>query len=218
MDSRHQHMGERSDAKSRIFHATERLVADHGFDAVTTRDIVAAAGVNLAAINYHYGSKSKLLIDIFQTRAAELNGERARLLRAAVRRAPGDAVAILRALIEPPILWTSEERQIVLRFLNRARTEGTPEIQAILNSDVRHLRRFTDALAIALPGLPREELMWRFHFALGALHLNRPLDYVRLDLLSNGVCRPEDRSALLQRLLAFIAGGFGLPGQDAEAP
>lgn len=199
-----------NDAKTRIFHAAERLVAEHGFDAVTTRDIVAAACVNLAAINYHYGTKAALLIEIFRTRAAELNGERARLLRAACRRQPGDALAILRALVEPPTLWTSDERRTVLRFLNRARTEGPPEIRAIITGDVRHLRRFVEALAAALPHLPRDELLWRFHFALGVLHHNQPLEYDRLALLSNGMCHPEDRTALLRRLLAFIAGGFGI--------
>ncbi|MFT4053647.1 MAG: TetR/AcrR family transcriptional regulator [Novosphingobium sp.] len=196
--------------RARIFAAAESLVAERGFETVSTRDIVARAGVNVAAVNYHYGSKAQLLLDIFQTRAVELNRERAALLKAAVAHDPGDARGILRALVEPPTLWTSPERQIALRYLNRARSEGPEEIREIIQQDTRHLRRFVDALAVALPAMSREEVLWRFHFALGVLHHNRPSDYDRLALLSDGECDPEDREALLTRLIDFIAAGFGV--------
>ncbi|WP_165611255.1 TetR/AcrR family transcriptional regulator [Sphingomonas jatrophae] len=198
-------------AKQRIFRAAEALVAEHGFEAISTRDIVAAAGVNIAAVNYHYGTKTKLMLDIFRTRAAELNRERTRLLRIATETQPGDARAILRALIEPPTLWISDDRRVALRFLNRARSEGPLEVRETIRTDVRHLRRFVDALAAALPALPRDELLWRFHFALGVLHHNQAADYARLAILSDDACAPDDRAALLRRLLDFIAGGFGLP-------
>ncbi|MET0268948.1 MAG: TetR/AcrR family transcriptional regulator [Sphingomonas sp.] len=202
-------------AKLRIFRAAEMLVGEHGFDAVSTRDIVARAGVNVAAVNYHYGTKTRLLLEIFHTRAAELNRERGRLLRAAVETRPGDARAILRALVEPATLWTGDDRRVALRFLNRARHEGPPEVRDTIRTDVRHLRRFVDALAAALPALPREELLWRFHFALGVLHHNQSADYARLAVLSDDGCVPDDRAALLRRLVDFIAGGFGLPPEDA---
>ncbi|MGH6781062.1 MAG: TetR family transcriptional regulator, partial [Sphingomonadaceae bacterium] len=110
--------------KQRLFLAAEDLVAERGFEAVTSRDITALAEANLAAINYHYGSKNALLLDIFRARAAELNRERTALLRAAMDAERPDAHAILRALIEPSILWTSDRRRTALRFLNRARSEG----------------------------------------------------------------------------------------------
>jgi AcrR family transcriptional regulator len=204
-------------AKLRIFRAAEALVSEHGFDAVSTRDIVAKAGVNIAAVNYHYGAKNRLLLEIFRTRAAELNRERSQLLRAAVERRPGDARAILRALVEPATLWISDDRRVALRFLNRARSEGPLEVRETIRTDVRHLRRFVDALAAALPAMPREEVLWRFHFALGVLHYNQSADYERLAILSDGVCTPNDRVALLRRLVEFIAGGFGLPPGDDPA-
>jgi AcrR family transcriptional regulator len=197
-------------ARQRIFRAAEWLVAEHGFDGVSTRDIVARAGANVAAVNYHYGSKNRLLMEIFRTRAAELNRERTRLLRAALEATPGEPRAILRALVEPPTLWVDEDRRIALRFLNRARNEGPLEMREIIRTDVRHLRRFADALAEALPDLPAEELLWRLHFAVGVLHHNQPSDYARLSILSDGLCTPDDREALLRRLLEFICGGFGV--------
>lgn len=196
--------------RQRIFLAAERLVAERGFEQVSTRDITAAAGVNLAAINYHYGSKADLLLAIFRTRAAELNRERSALLQTALKAPSPDARAILRALIEPSTLWISDERRTALSFLNRARSEGPAEIRDIIRTDVRHLRRFADALAQALPGFDHAELMWRLHFSLGVLHHNSAGDYERLALLSDGSCAPDDREALLRRLLDYVVAGFGV--------
>lgn len=197
-------------ARQRLFLAAETLVADQGFEAVSSRDITSAAGVNLAAINYHFGSKNALLLEIFRTRASELNRERIALLRVAMADRPSDARAILRALIEPPTLWISDARRTALRFLNRARSEGPLEVRQIIRTDVSHLRRFADALEQALPHLDRAEVLWRLHFALGVLHHNSAADYARLDILSDSLCKPDDREALLQRLLDFIAAGFGV--------
>lgn len=192
--------------RERLFLAAERLVAERGFETVTSRDITAEARANLAAINYHYGSKTALLLDIFRTRAAELNRERTALLKQAEA---GDIRAILRALVAPAILWTSDERRISLRFLNRARSEGPLEMREIIRTDVKHLARFADALQGARPGLGKAEMLWRLHFALGVLHHNSAADYARLTILSDGVCDPDDRAALLDRVLDFIVAGFG---------
>lgn len=197
--------------RDRLFLAAERLVAERGFEAVTSRDITAAAGANLAAINYHHGSKNALLLEIFRVRAAELNRERTVLLKRAVAVEAPDVREILRALVEPSILWTNDERRLSLRFLNRARNEGPLEMREIIRTDVKHLARFSEALQLALPGLAKAEVLWRLHFALGVLHHNSSVDYERLKILSDGACTPDDRAALLDRVLDFIAAGFGLP-------
>lgn len=197
-------------ARTRIFLATEALVAERGFEAVSSRDITARAGVNLGAINYHYRSKHELLLEIFRTRAGELNSERQAMLRDALGESPPSAHGILRALIEPPTLWSSDERRTALTYLNRARREGPAEVREIIRTDVRHLRRFAEALENALPHLGRDEILWRLHFTLGVLHHNSAADYERLALLSDGRCGPDDREALLTRLTAYITAGFGL--------
>jgi AcrR family transcriptional regulator len=196
--------------KTRIFLAAESLVAERGFEAVSSRDITARAGVNLGAINYHYRSKHELLLEIFRTRAGELNSERQAMLRTALAERPPSARAILRALIEPPTVWSSDGRRTALTYLNRARREGPAEVREIIRADVRHLRRFAEALETALPHLDREEILWRLHFSLGVLHHNSAADYERLALLSDGRCTPDDRDALLERLLAYISAGFGV--------
>jgi AcrR family transcriptional regulator len=148
--------------RARVFLAAERLFALNGFSVVSVRDITAEAGVNLAAVNYHFGSKDGLLFEIFRHRSAELNRMRARLLHEATTAAGGkpEVRAILEALIAPPVLWLDPagERYIAVQFLIRARSEGTEQIREVLRTDVSHLRRFADALMAARPDLSAEDL------------------------------------------------------------
>lgn len=200
-------------AKERIFRAAERLFASQGFDGVSMRDITAAAGVNLAAVNYYYGSKPALLLEIFKQRVTELNRERAKMLHEALTTG-ADAPKIedvLRALIAPATRWISDERRVSLQFLIRVRTEGPAEVRAIIRDDVSHLRRFVEALQRALPDLSRRDILWRLHFTLGVLHHNAAADYDRLRALSDGACTPDDRDDLLRRLLDYTVAGFSVP-------
>lgn len=62
--------------KERILTAAEELFARHGFDGASLRQLTAAAGVNLAAVNYHFGSKDRLIEEVFRRRLDQLNGHR----------------------------------------------------------------------------------------------------------------------------------------------
>ena len=198
--------------KNLVFVAAERLFALHGFQNVSVRDITAAAGVNLASVNYHFGSKDALFYEIFRRRTVELNRERAKKLHEATDRHVGTPPVreILAALLTPPLKWLAPdpERRISLQFLIRARSEGTDEIRKVLQSDVTHLRRFSDALLKARPDLPSEEIYWRLHFTLGMLHNNRFAEFDRLNVRSEGTTSEADVDALLERMLAFAEAGF----------
>jgi AcrR family transcriptional regulator len=198
--------------KAAVFEAAERLFALHGFRHVSVRDVTAAAGVNLASVNYHFGAKDALLFEIFRRRTAELNRERARQLHEAGARHGGAPPVrdILEALLGPPVRWSAPDnpRSISLQFIIRARSEGTAQMRDVLQNDVSHLERFAAALIAALPHLSHETVYWRLHFALGMLHNNRFAEFDRLRQLSGGVTREDDVEALLARMLDFAEAGF----------
>ena len=198
--------------KAAVFCAAERLFALHGFQNVSVRDITADAGVNLASVNYHFGSKDALLFEIFRRRTAELNRERARMLHEANDRHQGSPPVrdILEALFAPPLRWGSPEndRRISIQFIIRSRSEGTEEMREALAKDVSHLARFADALIKARPDLPPETVYWRLHFCLGMVHNNRFAEFDRLHVLSDGATREGDTAALLTRMLDFAEAGF----------
>src|SRR3979490_3599807 len=87
--------------RTAILRAAERLYADRGFADVTLRDIVAAANVNLAAVNYHFGSKDELIAELFVTRSLATNRERLNELKLAEQAGGGRARidAIMPALV-----------------------------------------------------------------------------------------------------------------------
>jgi len=198
--------------KAAIFAAAERLFALRGFGEVSVRDITAEAGVNLAGVNYHFGSKDALLFEIFRRRTAELNRERARMLHEASATHGGKPTvrAILTALIGPPLRWSApdHERRIALQFIIRARSEGAEAVREVLRSDVSHLRRFADALIAARPDLAVEDVYWRLHFVLGMIHNNRFAEFDRLNVLSDGQTREADAEGLLRRMVDFAEAGF----------
>jgi AcrR family transcriptional regulator len=198
--------------KAAVFNAAERLVALNGFQNVSVRDITSEAGVNLASVNYHFGSKDGLLFEIFRRRAAELNRERARMLHEASDRNGGKPSVrdILEAYFAPPLRWAApdNERRISLQFIIRARSEGAEQVREVLQHDVSHLARFAEALFAARPDLPREDVYWRLHFVLGMLHNNRFAEFDRLHHLSGGLTREGDVHVLLKRMLDFAEAGF----------
>ena len=195
-----------------MFATAERLFALHGFQNVSVRDITAEANVNLASVNYHFGSKDALLFDIFRRRTTELNRERARMLHEATDRHAGKPPVreVLEALFAPPLRWSDpdNERRISLQFIIRARSEGTADMREALQSDVSHLERFAAALIAALPELPPETVYWRLHFCLGMVHNNRFAEFDRLNQLSGGLTKEEDVETLLTRMLDFAEAGF----------
>ena len=198
--------------KAAVFNAAERLFALHGFQNVSVRDITAEAGVNLASVNYHFGSKDALLFEIFRRRTSELNRERARMLHEAAARHDGKPTVrdILECYFAPPLRWAApdNDRRISVQFIIRARSEGTADMREVLRNDVSHLERFANALMAARPDLPKEDLYWRLHFVLGMVHNNRFAEFDRLHHLSGGLTREGDVDALLRRMLDFAEAGF----------
>src|ERR1700685_974744 len=107
--------------RTAILLAAELLYADRCLGDVTLSDIVPAADVNLAAVNYHFGSKDELIAELFVTRSLATNRQRLNELKAAEAAGGGRAAidAIFRALVGPTLrgcLGPDNERSTAARF------------------------------------------------------------------------------------------------------
>src|ERR1700739_3200163 len=192
--------------RTAILAAAERLYGERGFGHVTLRDIVAEANVNLAAVNYHFGSKDELIAELFVTRSLALNRERLRELCAAEERGRGRAPGadILRALVGPSLrgcIGPERDRSTAARFMIRASIESVPPIRRIKNREVDHLRKFAAAMRRSLPGRDGVELYWGLHFALAMAH-QTIRDSERLTKLSEGSCDLNDVQGIIERIVA----------------
>jgi AcrR family transcriptional regulator len=195
--------------RTAILAAAERLYAERGFGDVTLRDIVAEANVNLAAVNYHFGSKDELIAELFVSRSLALNRERLRELRAAEDQGGGraDIADILRALVGPGLrgcLSAERERSTAARFMIRASIESVPPIRRIKNREIDHLRKFAAAMRRALPGRADAELYWGLHFALAMAH-HTIRESERLTKLSEGQCDLDDVEGVVARVVSVAA-------------
>ena len=204
--------------RTAILAAAERLYADHGFGDVTLRDIVAEANVNLAAVNYHFGSKDELIAELFVTRSLALNRERLRELRAAEEAGSGRAEVsdILRALVGPTLrgcLGPERERSTAARFMIRASIELVPPIRRIRNREIDHLRKFIVAMRRALPDRSDVELYWGLHFAL-AMAQQTVRDSERLTKLSEGKCDLNEVEGVIARVVEMAV--MGLTGRALQ--
>lgn len=192
--------------KAAILTAAEKLWSERSFGEVTMRDIVSAAGVNLAAVNYHFGSKDELLAELFVSRTTVLNRERFAELKAAEEAGGGRASvdAILHALVGPPLRWCLSpdlQRSAAARFMTRASVETVPPIKKIVDREFRHLQRFATALRTALPHRNEVDIYWGLHFALAMIR-QTITDSERLRKLSGGLCDLNDTDDIIRRIVA----------------
>src|SRR5215213_7369640 len=205
--------------RNAILSAAERLYADRGFGDVTLRDIVAAANVNLAAVNYHFGSKDELIAELFVTRSLATNRERLNELKAAEEAGGGRASidAILHALVGPTLrgcLGGDREGSTAARFMIRASIESVPPIRRIKNREVDHLRKFAAAMRRSLPGRSEADLYWGLHFALAMAH-HTIRERERLTKLSEGLCNLDDVQGIVDRVVAVSV--MALMGREAQS-
>jgi AcrR family transcriptional regulator len=211
--------------RTAILAAAERLYADRGFGDVTLRDIVAEANVNLAAVNYHFGSKDELIAELFVSRSIATNRERLNELKAAEQQGGGRASidAILRALVGPPLrgcLGPDREGSTAARFMIRASIESVPPIRRIRNREIDHLRKFAAAMRRAMPTRNETELYWGLHFALAMAH-HTIREKERLTKLSEGKCDLDDVAGIIERVVAVSVMALTMgetPGKPTARP
>ncbi len=156
------------DTKIRLLDAADRLFIEHGAEQMSLRAVTGLAGVNIAAVNYHFGGKDRLLAAVLARRLDPLNEERSALLDACERHWPGPGLTcehVLAALFVPALRQANEagpEAMARLRFLGRAYSDSSAFTVAFLKQRYDNTgARFVEAFARALPDLPRADLKLR---------------------------------------------------------
>jgi AcrR family transcriptional regulator len=209
-----------NDTRKLILDAAERLFMEQGYEATSTRMVTAAAKVNLAAVNYHFGSKEGLMQAVLRRRLQYLNEERLRVLNEAEAKAGGQPLKpsqIVDGFFGTLLRMAQNENaggRTFLRLIGRSVSEPASFIRTLLASEYADvMERYKVALFRALPNVPQAEIVWRFHFMLGATsYAIAGTDALELvtDLHSNE--DPDIQAEkLLDRLMSFLLGGLRAP-------
>jgi len=197
------------DTKEKILDAAEELFADRGFASTSLRDITAEAEVNLAAVNYHFGSKLDLLRAVFARRFGPVNAERLERLDALD---DPDVEALLHAFFAPLFKRLREPGNGWAKFMQlvgRTHTDTNDEIRACLLEQIQVVAdRFTGSLAAALPELPPDVFSSRLHFVVGAMA--HTFAFCRHEDMPLVHALPEPE-AILENLVDFAVAGLRAP-------
>ena len=209
------------DTRERILDAAERLFMAHGYEGTSMRQITGEASVNLAAVNYHFGSKESLMQEVFRRRLDWLNEERMRVLDAMESEAAGKplkASQIVDGFFGTLLRMANDEQRggiTFLRLLGRTLTDPSEFIRTFLAHEYAAVvNRYKEALFKTLPDVPKAEIVWRFHFMLGATsYAIAGTDALRLitDWQIEEVDQVDRIDLLLPRLMSFLLGGLRSP-------
>ena len=195
--------------KDRILSAAEELFAVHGFAGTSLRQVTSVADVNIAAVNYHFGSKENLVNEVFRRRMDEMSAARLAQLARANAEYPGQLRAVLAAFVEPALAIAGQQHNggAFVRVIARAYAEKNDNLRKFLSDHYGHvLREFGKVIAACVPNLSKEELYWRLDFLAGAL------TYAMADfgLIKRpaGISETDHRARAAHELIQFAEAGF----------
>jgi AcrR family transcriptional regulator len=202
-----------------ILTAAEELFSTNGFNAVSVRDIAQAAGANPGSVTYHFRTKDGLLLEIYRRHCGPMNRRRSELLAAAkrVRDLQDRLEAIVRAYVLPAFssghdLAGGGARFTRLRAVMSAEgNEVARRIIAQTFDDTSHA--FIDAIHESLPHIPREDIVWRSHFLLGALYYTL-VTPERVSRLSRGAADGADAGHAIEELVRATVASFQAAALD----
>ena len=206
------------DTKQRILDAAEHLFARDGYHATSLRGITTTADANLAAVNYHFGSKEALLEAVIVRRLDPLNEIRRGQLEALLQKAElaGELPScreVLRAFVEPTLRLRQQgsEAEDFIALIGRTLAEPRGIAMSIF---LRHmqplLQRIFQALALSLPALTEQDLFWRMHFTMGCLsHIMRC--HERYSMVPENVNIDLPVGELIEQFLDFTTAGMEVP-------
>lgn len=200
--------------RARIIRAAERLFAEKGFRAMTLRDVTREARVNLAAVNYHFGSKINLMRAVIERRFEPINAERLRRLDAAIAErgdAPLPLEVIFEALFRPlfdEVKTAGGPDRTLIQMIGRALTEPADFMRDMHKEFFFELsRRFLSELKRACPALDEDELQLRLFLSVSTM-LGTVTEQVRLENMTAGKLGGTDLDSICDALTRFVVAGF----------
>lgn len=206
--------------KQRLLESAERLFAERGFEAVSVRDITSVANANVAAVNYHFGSRENLIGLVVTYRMGPVMKETLVRLET-VEKKWGSKAAPLEEILDTmlrPLVGNVKksdlEEPLRSQLLGRIFAGQGVIFPREVEEDMDHTKlRFSRLLTKALPSVTREDLAWRMQFITGGIiHLLMGRD---APLQENET--PLALEATLSRFIRFAAAGLR-EGTPQEAP
>lgn len=198
--------------KTKILDAAQKLIVEVGADKASMRKITEAAGVNVAAINYHFGSKDNLISAIvtrFLTPLEKKQTQRLREVMAKYDGTPPILEELLRSQLEPLYEFTVDHPDWMNVFHQFAAAYENEDFfkQNLKNFIEKKLLYFADCMTQALPTLPRMTLLRRIaFFRLSAFSIMQGECMMEESIAILGIDR--DPKMMMEELIQYISAGL----------
>ena len=206
--------------RARILYAAEALFAERGFEVVSLREITGAAGVNVAAVNYHFGSKDKLIDAVVIRHLSPVNEERLRQLDKLEKKfseAPIPVEEILKAFLSPVVEHIASgemSEDLFKKFMGRLIGERGYSLPADACSLFALMAgRFAAAFQRSVPQLDDESALWRMHFSFCVM-AHTLTNGETLRQLSEGRSGNPSTKTLLANIIDFCRAGIEFEGRE----
>ena len=200
------------DTKTKILNAAEKLIVELGAHKASMRKITEAAGVNVAAINYHFGSKDNLISAIVTRFLTPLEKEQTQCLQTVMTDTPEgvpELEAVLRSQIEPLHNFTVAHPDWMNIFHEFAAAYDNEDIfkQNLKGILEEKLRYFAECLQKVLPNIPRMTLLRRVaFFRLSSFSIMQGECVMEESIAILGI--DKNPHALMEELIVYIAAGL----------
>ncbi|BAK77434.1 transcriptional regulator, TetR family [Pseudogulbenkiania sp. NH8B] len=204
------------DTATRIQDVAERLFVEHGFEATSLRMITQQAEVNLAAVNYHFGSKDALFESVFMRRLAPLiSGCLAELDELEQQGGKLEVEDLVKTFIRPCLALSKDPSRggaLFVRLLSRTLVENHRQLREVISQQYSvFVQRYSVAFQKALPELGTEELAWRMHFAFSVMFNAFAGNDVLKIFVRSQVVSARDPDMIVKHLVPFVVAGLTSP-------
>ncbi|MDR9467695.1 TetR family transcriptional regulator [Marinospirillum sp.] len=210
-----------SDTVTRILDTAEALFAEKGFAETSLRTITSKAKVNLAAVNYHFGSKKALIQAVF-ARYLDPFCEQFNTELAALEKRGGVTLEELLETLARTTLSVPASKgslSVFMRLLGLAYTQAQGHMRRYLQEHYgQTFARFSQQLKLCTPDLPDAERFWRIHFMLGSVVFTMSsLDALR-DIAYNDYAEKTRIKDLVARMLPVVTVAMQAPVPELPLP
>lgn len=204
------------DTATRIQDVAERLFVEHGFEATSLRMITQQAEVNLAAVNYHFGSKDALFESVFMRRLAPLiSGCLAELDELEQQGGKPEVEDLVKSFIRPCLALSKDPSRggaLFVRLLSRTLVENHRQLREVISQQYSvFVQRYSVAFQKALPELGTEDLAWRMHFAFSVMFNAFAGNDVLKIFVRSQIVSARDPDMIVKHLVPFVIAGLTSP-------
>lgn len=202
--------------KIKILDAAQCLFAAKGFNATSLREITTHANVNLAAVNYHFGSKKELIKAVMSRFMDAISPTIAKELDAMLNaEAQPDLTAAFDVFVKPLLSldkFQPNGTHIFLQLLGHGYFEGQGFLRWFLTTTYPEvISNFSEVVRRACPQLTQEELFWRLHFTMGTVVFSMSSSEALADIAANDFEQSHGLNRLLEQIIPFLVAGVNAP-------